>query len=156
MKNTIMALLVLTVVILTVFLRSNMTELRKDQRQLDELKQKVESMSKTVSLDVQERCAKQAFEEFKRQGYAKHQYADFSNHYNSKLNKCFMQIQDVDSGTVKGTIITSKQLTDAFEGKIYGNYVCGTLKGKRYWEVPPVVCLVTKPSGNESPRQTAW
>jgi hypothetical protein len=73
---------------------------------------KLESMSKTAALDLQETFARQAREEFKLYGWDNHEMADFWNHYNAKLNKCFMQIQDTDAKTVRGTIVTSKTVSD--------------------------------------------
>jgi len=60
-----------------------------------------------------------------------------------------MEIENTDAKSSPGTIFTSKTLTDAFEGKVYGNYIWSTQKGKKYWEVPPLECKVTLPSGEE-------
>ncbi len=92
-------------------------------------------MSKTASLDLQERCAKQAHEEFLNLGWKKHEGAVFANHYNQKLNKCFMQVENSD---VMGTWTT---VSDAFEGKVYA--VLG-LHGDQIKK-----CSVTLPSGEE-------
>ena len=150
MRNLLIVLLTMSVGALGLLLYSNTAELRKQQQRVDGISAKLESLPKTISFDLQERCARQATQEYKRQGYATHQMADFTNHYNSKLNKCFMQIQDTDSNSVRGTIITSKQLSDAFEGKVYGNYIWNTEKNKKFWEVPPLECTVTLPSGEQT------
>jgi hypothetical protein len=150
MKNVFTFLLAIGVGILTVLLYSNTTEIRKQEHRLEELNVKIESLPKIANFDLQERCAKQATEEYKRQGYTTHQMADFTNHYDNRLNKCFMQIQDTDTHTIPGTIITSKQLADAFEGKVFGNYIWRTQKGKKFWEVPPLECDVILPSGEKT------
>jgi len=149
MRNTLLAALILSVVILGLCQFFNIREIRKAQRQIEDLNSKLEAMSKTVSLDVQEKCAKQALEEFRRQGYTTHPYADFSDHFNPKFNKCFMEIADTQSSSVKGQILGSRALTDAFEGKVYGNYIFSTQKGKQFWEVPPLECYVVKLSGEQ-------
>ena len=123
--------------------------LRQERRQAQQLSAKLDSMSRTATLDLQEKCARQAREEFRLYGWDKHEMADVSNHYNAKLNKCFMQIQDTDAKTVRGTIVTSKSISDAFEGKVYADYIWSTQKNKKYWEVPPLVCKVTLLSGEE-------
>jgi hypothetical protein len=46
-------------------------------------------------------------------------------------------------------IITSKNLYDAFEGKEYASYIWSTQKDKKFWEVPPLRCKITLPSGQE-------
>ena len=58
-----------------------------------------------------------------------------ANHYNQKLNKCFMQVESSD---VMGT---GKTISDAFEGKVYA------VLGLRGDEVKK--CSVTLPSGEE-------
>ncbi len=65
---------------------------------------KMESMSKTASFYLQEKCAKQAREEFKLYGLDKHEFAEVSNHYNAKLNKCFMLIGETVTKSVRGEI----------------------------------------------------
>jgi hypothetical protein len=150
MRNLLIVLLTMSVGTLGLLLYSNTAELRKQQQRVDGISAKLESLPKTASFDFQERCAKQATEEFRRQGYATHQMADFTNHYNSKLNKCFMEIQETDAKTVRGSILTLKQLADAFEGKVYGNYIWSTQKNKKFWEVPPLECTVTLPSGEQT------
>jgi hypothetical protein len=149
LRNTLLAALILSVAILGVFHYSNLRDIRKAQRQIEDLNNKLDAMSKTVSLDVQEKCAKQALEEFRREGYATHPYADFSDHYNPKFNKCFMEIEDTQSSSTKGEILSSRALSDAFEGKVYGNYIFSTQKGKKFWEVPPLDCYVLKQSGEQ-------
>jgi hypothetical protein len=40
-------------------------------------------------------------------------------------------------------------LFDAYEGKTYGEYNWHTVKDKKYWEVPPFMCKVVLPSGDD-------
>jgi hypothetical protein len=149
MRTAITFLLVVVCVSLGLFTYRQAAALRQQREELQQLNAKFEAMSKNATLDFQEKCAKQAREEFKLYGWDKHEMADVSNHYNAKLNKCFMQIQDTDAKTVRGTIVTSKTISDAFEGKVYANYIWSTQKNKKYWEVPPLQCKVTLLSGEE-------
>lgn len=125
------------------------TALREQRQQVQQLNIKLASLSATATLDFQEKCARQAREEFKLYGWDKHQMADVSNHYNAELNKCFMEIEDADAKSVRGQVVASKTVSDAFEGKVYGSYIWSTQKDKKYWEVPPLECKVTSLSGEE-------
>ncbi len=143
MKNTTIFVLLVCVGVLTLFLYSQNTALREQRRQVQELNAKLESMSKTTSLDLQGKCAKQAQEAFKLNGMEKEAMASFQNHYNTKLNKCFVQFN-----SHKG-LMTFRTVVDAFEGKDYADYAWQADKVKKYWEVPPFVCRVTLLSGEE-------
>ena len=48
------------------------------------------------NLDLQAKCSRQADFTFKEGGYGKNNYATYVNHYNSKLNKCFMEISSIE------------------------------------------------------------
>ncbi len=113
MKNTALILLAILVGVLSLLLYSRTAALRDQRRQVQELNRKLDSLSRTTSFDLQERCAKQADQEFSNLGWKKHEGAVLANHYNQKLNKCFMQVENSD---VMGTWIT---ISDAFEGKVY-------------------------------------
>ncbi len=79
-------------------------------------------------------------------GYKPKHLAGYENHYNTKLNECFIMVQNTDA-TYAPTIWTHKSLFDAYEGKTYGEYSWHTVKNKKYWEVPPFMCRVVSPSG---------
>ena len=144
-----MLLLAVSVGGLSVLLYSQTAALREQRRQVRELTARLES--KTASLDLQAKCAKQAHEAFKINGYGfeKNEMAVLSNHYNEKLSKCFVLIEDTDAKTVPGIIYENKTVSDAFEGKVYAQYGWHTDKVKKYWEVPPYRCKVMLPSGEE-------
>ena len=112
---------------------------------------KVELASNRDTLELQSKCAKQAQEEFNSEGWSKDALAGFTNHYNAKLNKCFIQVDSTDPKTAgDGTIFTSTTVSDAFVGKVYGEYNWKSDKVKKYWEVAPFMCKVTSPSGQET------
>ncbi len=93
-----------------------------------------------ASLDLQEKCAKQAREQFKNDGWGEQKMAGYSSHYNDKLNKCFVWILATTVDNATGNITTSQILEDAFEGKVFGSYIWVSDKVKKYWEVPPQEC----------------
>ncbi len=99
-------------------------------------------------LEYQQKCAEQAEKAFKELGYKPKDMAGYENHYNAKLNKCFIMTQST-STNFKPTIWTYKSLFDAFEGKSYGEYSWHTVKDKKFWEVPPFQCKVLLASGEE-------
>jgi hypothetical protein len=148
MKMSIALLLVVCLSLGLVAVKQN-TAVRQQRDQIRELHTQLEAASRSTALDLQEKCAKQAREEFKLYGWDKREMAGLSNHYNVKLNKCFMEIGDTDAKSVPGTIVTSETVSDAFEGKEYGTYIWSTQKGRKYWEVPPLRCKVTLPSNEE-------
>jgi hypothetical protein len=122
------------------------------QREIRGLAVKDDSTS-VASLDLQEKCAAQARKEYNASGWnntREHPTAGFTNHYNVKLGKCFMVVEDTtDAKPRDGTVFTNKTVSDAFEGKSYAEYAWRSDKVKKYWEVKPFVCRVTLPSGEE-------
>ena len=108
--------------------------------------------SQTPSLELQGRCAKQAAEVFKQEGYKAGDMADFTNHYSGKMARCFVIIS---ATRVDGNVSSvDKNLSDAFEGKTYGSYTWINREHKKYWEVAPSECKVTLPSGEEKTCQS--
>ena len=147
MKTALIATLFVAVGVLSVMVHSHTVAFREQLRQSQELNAKLESRLKRANLELQEKCAKQAYEAFKINGYEQDKMAGFTNHYNEKLNRCFVEIENTSVNS--GTISTYKSVSDAFEGKGYGSYGLHTDKKKKYWEVPPFECKVTLPSGEE-------
>ncbi len=74
-------------------------------------------------------------------------HARFTNHYNVKLDRCLIETFTLQL-EVNSSIFT-KDVSDAFEGKEFASYAWISRAGKKYWEVPPTMCLVTMPSGEE-------
>jgi|SRR5580704_3788174 hypothetical protein len=147
--RVIVSFLVVACIALAYLVHSQSSTLKQQQEEIKELGARVQAMPKNATLELQEKCAKQAREEFNVDGWEKEKLAGFSNHYNVALNKCFILIENTDTKTTPGTIWTNKTLTDAFEGKVYGEYMWHSDKVKKYWEVPPVRCKVTTLSGEE-------
>jgi len=142
-------LLILSVGILGWFTYLHQRTIREQARQIEDLRAKATIETKSGSLELQDRCAKQALLEYRLEGYEKEKLAAFTNHYNPKVNKCFMRVDNTDTTTQRGIIIVSKTLSDAFEHKEYGQYFWRTDGKKKYWEVEPYMCSVTLPSGEK-------
>lgn len=107
------------------------------------------SVAQQASLDLQEKCAKQAQTAFDKMSFQDRKLASFLNHYNVKMNRCFIETEQYMIPGGPDTFWTYKFVTDAYEGKDFGSYVWHTDKVKKYWEVPSFQCQVTLPSGEE-------
>ena len=99
---------------------------------------------KKNSIDAQTNCSKQAkefFDYFENENSSKSSN-EFSNHFNSQKNKCFVLIKDYAQMTLGGELSagSSKYLYDAIEKKLYGSYSWMSRSNKKYWEVPPLWC----------------
>jgi len=104
------------------------------EKQNRELTAKLEATSRQRTLELEDKCAKQALAEFERGGWNKlatpRHMASLTNHYNSKLGKCFMEIEDTDFTAIAHGNRLNKIVSDAFEGKVYGEYVCSATRRK--------------------------
>jgi len=142
--------LLLVVLVLAFQIYRQQAVIRDLQNQLLGLQRQVEanSVPRTAPLEYQEKCAEQAGKAFREIGYTPKDMAGYENHYNTKLNKCFLLAQNTDAKH-SPTIWTFKSLSDAYEGKSYGEYSWHTVKDKKYWEVPPFSCKVVLPSDEE-------
>jgi len=121
----------------------------QQEKAIETLKAEIAEKKKDRSLfEYQERCAEAARKSYSDMGFKNKEWAAFENHYNEKLNRCFIEITDVE--TNGGRIVTSKSIFDAVEGKQYGEYIWQSDKVKKYWEVPPILCDVISPSGEKT------
>jgi hypothetical protein len=124
--------------------------LKNERAELLKAKAEISTYSKMPPVELQEKCANQAREEFKLYRWDKQDSAEFTSHYNMKLGRCFMEIRNSDSKSSPGQVIVSRTVSDAFEGKVFGTYDWATQKDKKYWEVPPLACNVMLPTGVET------
>jgi hypothetical protein len=144
------ALLFLLALILALHIYRQQATIRDQRNQLLDLQKKVAAdlAPKTAPIEYQEKCAEQARRAFNEMGYKPKDFAVYENHYNTKLSKCFIMIQNTDT-TYSPTIWTHKSLLDAYEGRAYAEYSWHTVKNKKYWEVPPFMCKVILPTGED-------
>lgn len=121
MKNSAIVLLVVCVGVLGVLLYRQTAALREQRRQVQELNAKLASVSQATDFDLQAKCAKQASDVWKAGGWDRKKLATYSNHYNDKLQKCFMRI---DTSTEEsGADVTFETVMDAFESKGYAEFI---------------------------------
>jgi hypothetical protein len=101
-----------------------------------------------ANLELQERCAKQARAVFVDDGWAKKPYATFSDHFNTRMNRCFVRYEDdaMSNGKPSRQIL----IFDAFEQKVYGSYLWLNTGQKKYWEVKPFECKITGEGDQET------
>ena len=77
-------------------------------------------ITESENLDLQAKCSKQAAIVFKELGYRSDKLVDsYENHYNSKLQKCFISIYQIDINN----LITTRNLLDAFEKRQYASFM---------------------------------
>jgi hypothetical protein len=80
--------------------------------------------------------------------------AEYTSHYDAKANVCYIMVHESNilddaKGNANSKIISiSKIVYDAFEGRVYANYLWMSEKGKKFWEVAPMECNV-KPRGQD-------
>ena len=147
MRNLITAAAVCGLVILALLWRGQREALQGQERQIENLSAQLESNSATVDLELQSKCARQAGEEFKLEGLDHEHFASYSNHFNKQLGKCFGATQN--SSFTSGIPSTSKNLVDAYEGRVLAVYWWTNPSGKKYWAVSPIGCEVIMPSGEK-------
>ena len=126
----------------------NQDKIARLEKENKELAVKLESVAKAANLDMQAKCAQQARVEF--EVWEKDPMADFTNHYNAKVNKCFVEITNMGRNQKPYVPAVNRIVSDAFEGKVYGEYMWMNNKGKKYWEVEPYWCKVRSLSGEET------
>lgn len=117
---------------------------RQQQSHVAELTLKLSDKSAHENIEMQKNCSQQAGAIFLQLGYKNGGLDSYQSHYNTKLNKCFILVHSIQGTTV------SKFLLDAYEQRSYAYYMWMADKGKKYWEVPPVICALTPLSEDES------
>jgi hypothetical protein len=149
MRNAAIVLLAILVGALGTFVYHQETSLGEQRRLVQELTTRLEAGPKTSNLDLQEKCSLQARREFTQFGWDK-QLGSYINHYNTKLNRCFIVLESHVGD------LTTKVLSDAFEGDTYASYEWHSHPPKKYWEVPPSVCTVTIYSKQDPQDSSPW
>ncbi|MDD4182213.1 MAG: hypothetical protein PHT53_00105 [Candidatus Omnitrophica bacterium] len=100
----------------------------------------VASKSASEIMDFENKCFSAASEFFKENGFDP-KNSGFQNHYNNKLNKCFINIKSAKVGE-DGRLSFYKALYDVYNRKMYGENSWKPEEGKNYWEVKPTVCSI--------------
>jgi hypothetical protein len=94
------------------------------------LPQNTYSSSKEEDYKLQERCGKYCDEMFKREfgngltsDESSSMISSYQNHYNKKLNKCFILVKTTSYLKVKKRdVLLVKELVDINENKFYGSF----------------------------------
>jgi len=102
-----------------------------------------------ATLDLQEKCSKQATLAFEEMNFQYRDRTSFTNHYNVKLNRCLIETEQYMVPSSPDIFWTYKNVSDAYEGTVFASYAWHNDTVKKYWEMPPVACEVTLPSGEE-------
>jgi hypothetical protein len=143
-----MASLPLVLVALMLFgVGCNQDKLARLEKENRDLAAKLAATIQAVNLDAQAKCAQQSRAEFDAQAWPKTSMASFTNHYNQKLNKCFMETVTTPSDLKPYVPTSFRTVADAFEGKVYADYFWRNATNKKYWEVAPTECKVTTLTG---------
>ena len=112
------------------------------------------ALSKRQAYELSERCGKTTGEEFRREwkgGIVNTETgqmaASYTNHYNSRLNKCFYLLRvthftSKKSGGGESTSNVSMMLFDINEVKEYGNYFGAPTSAAQPVAGPPMNCTV--------------
>ena len=90
-------------------------------------------------LELENKCFAAASEFFKENEFDP-KNCGFQNHYNSKLNKCFINIKSAKIEE-NGRLGFHKELYDVYNRKKYGECSWKPEEGKNYWEVKPSTCF---------------
>lgn len=131
MRDTVIAGLVVAVGVLGYFTISQRRQIRD-----------LSSKASASSLALQGSCAKQAAIAYKDSGWAEDSMAGYQDHYNQKLDKCFVMMANTKD--VGGKLRHIRQLMDAFEGRELGYFWTDVAD-----PAGVIDCRVTLPSGEE-------
>ena len=85
------------------------------EQQQHELSTKLDLLTKASNIDLQERCATQAqkFVEQKKGFYPNNVLLSSSNHYSTRINKCFVRLYST------GISANGETIYDGFEDRVY-------------------------------------
>jgi hypothetical protein len=106
------------------------------------------------TLQEQAICAQQAEKVFKAYNNAgsvpdyKPITSNYQSHYNTNLRKCLILVDEMSE--LKGEMLTTSELLDAFENRQIADYIWQTKEGKKFWEVPPLYCVLNPAGGSET------
>lgn len=129
------------------------------QRRIQDLTVKLGERANSEMLDLQDKCATQAGRLFREGGWSSLPLTGYTNHYNTALNRCFVEIETTDNNIAligrgvspppsredAGSVFENRYVYDVFEGKEYAEYMW---KANRNGN-SPLACIVTLPSGDK-------
>ena len=109
-----------------------------------------DGLSSPLNWERIKECAAQAEHEFLAEGFKRgdeagrtSNVADFTNHFDQARQKCFMLVEATNFP------FQTKTLSDAYEGRVYAQYVFKADDVKKYWEVAPLECWILSETGEK-------
>ncbi len=114
---------------LGLFVGCDTDRIAKLEKENADLKAKVEKQSAAENFDLQAKCSKDARIWFNENwsGSKKALFLDFTNHYEAKLNKCFILVEyhlNSDKGAPGEYLwVNDVNLYDVYENSKYGEFV---------------------------------
>lgn len=130
-------------------------ELSTSRAAIFNLTAKQAAQEETPSLEVQSQCSQSAKGFFQRGNYDPKDNADYSNHYNARLRKCFIAITTSHWDAAASAQLDTTDVFDAIEGRHYGQYAWQSQKGKKYYDVSPLICSALLSDGKTQFCQSA-
>jgi hypothetical protein len=107
---------------------NNDERVRNLEKQTEELKAAVNKNSAALDYDLQAKCSRDARVWF-NENWSRDKdtvLLDFTNHYNKKLNKCFIVVEyhynSNFAGTGGGSWTNDMELSDVYENSKYGRF----------------------------------
>jgi hypothetical protein len=101
---------------------------------------------RTPTLQEQESCARQALIQVRLEGWTKADHVMITNHYNTRLDKCFVRISQGLRTNLSGRGVNlSVEVDDAFEGTEIADEYFHTDTPNGSWH--RMLCKVDLPSG---------
>jgi hypothetical protein len=112
----------------------------------------VDNNARQATLAQQKMCADQAQRSFNESAFSEPKKTDtesyeYTSHYDAAANVCYIMVHGAPTG--RGALSSSDVVYDAFEGRVYANYIWINTENKKYWEVPPTECSVKPRGGDE-------
>lgn len=149
MKNTVIPLLVVAAGSLGSFAYFQETSLQARGAAAPKLASRMAALSAPAAPDLQEMCTKQAREGINPAGRDNEPRASVTNYYNERINRCFIEIENIGVSNKSGDVYINKSLTDA-NGVEYAAYLAFSKKAKESWDVPPSICEIYLSSGEQT------
>jgi hypothetical protein len=148
MKETVGALLVVAAGCLGSFAYFQETSVQARGEAAPKPASQLAALSATTGPGRQLSCGRQA-EAIARTGQHDAPRASFTNYYNARLNRCFIEIEAIGINNKAGDVYINKSLVDA-NGVEYAAYLAFSKKAKESWDVSPSICEVYLSSGEQT------
>jgi len=85
--------------------------------------------------------AKKAFDEYQQEATqmgGDKPMLDYASHFDPQKGVCYLRINSITAS--KRGVTNSAIVWDAFERRVFANFLWANYSGKRYWEIRPTQC----------------